>query len=152
MSEPIILTPAGVEKIKLELIELKTVRRPEVIARIETALKLGDLSENAEYHEAKEESAWTESRIRELEQTLISAIVIEPKHDLTVSMGSVVTIAGSGTQKTYTLVGANEANPGAGLISSQSPLGSALLGKVAGDSVHVPTPTGEREYTIVTVA
>lgn len=152
MSEPIILTPAGVEKIKREIIELKTVRRPQIIARIEAALKLGDLSENAEYHDAKEENAWTESRIRELEQTLISAIVIEPSHEQSINMGSVVTITMGTSEKTYTIVGANEANPSAGLISSQSPLGSALLGKVAGESVRVPTPTGEREYTIVTVA
>lgn len=152
MNEPIILTPSGVEKIKSELHELKTVRRPEIIARIESALKLGDLSENAEYHDAKDENAWTESRIRELEQTLLSAIVIEPKHELSINMGSVVTITGGAMEKTYTIVGANEANPSAGLISSQSPLGSALLGKVAGESVRVPTPTGEREYTIVTVA
>lgn len=152
MQQPPILTPAGVEKIKAELLELKTVRRPEIVARIEAALKMGDLSENAEYHEAKDASGWTEGRIRELEHMLLTAVVVEPQHGANVVMGSVVTIVSAGVEKTYTIVGANEASPGAGLISSQSPLGSALWGKVAGDKVSVLTPTGEREYTIVTVA
>lgn len=152
MQQSPILTPTGVEKIKAELHELKTVRRPEIVARIEAALKMGDLSENAEYHEAKDASGWTEGRIRELEHMLLHAIVVEPKHGSHVVMGSVVKIVSAGIEKTYTIVGANEANPGAGLISSQSPLGSALWGKTAGDKISVPTPTGEREYTIVTVA
>ena len=152
MSPHLILTPQGVEKIKAELHELKTVRRPEIIARIEAALKMGDLSENAEYHEAKEANAWTESRIHELEQTLLTATVIEPSHASEVTMGSVVTVSSNGIEKVYTIVGANEASPSAGLISSQSPLGSALFGKSAGETVSVPTPTGERKYTIVTVA
>lgn len=152
MIHPLILTPQGVQKIKTELQELKNVRRPEIITRIEAALKMGDLSENAEYHEAKEASAWTESRIRELEHTLNTATIIEPTHDQTVNMGSVVTITAHGVEKTYTIVGANEANPGKGYISSQSPLGSALFGKAPGEKIHVPTPTGDKEYTIVTVA
>jgi transcription elongation GreA/GreB family factor len=83
---------------------------------------------------------------------LLHAIIVEPKHGSHVVMGSVVTIVSGDTEKTYTIVGANEANPSAGLISSQSPLGSALWGKTAGDTATVPTPAGERIYTIVTVA
>lgn len=152
MRDTIVLTPQGVEKIKAELHELKHIRRPEIIERIEAALKLGDLSENAEYHEAKEASAWTESRIRELEHTLNTATVVEPTRNSTVAMGSTVTIRMGTEEKTYTLVGANEANPSLGLISSQSPLGSALLGKNPGETAIVSTPAGNKEYTIVTVA
>lgn len=148
MPDPIILTPHGVEKIKNELQELKTVRQPEIVARIEAALKMGDLSENAEYHEAKEANAWTQSRIHELEHLLLTATVVEPRHDSKISIGSVVTVISGGAEKTYTLVGANEANPGAGLISSQSPLGSALWGKTVGEVATVQTPQGPRDYTI----
>jgi len=147
------LSPEGLEKLKQELVELKTVRRRETAAKIETAKALGDLSENAEYHEAKDEMAFIEGRILEIQQILKNVSLIEQgQSGGTVRVGSTITVESSGKKKEYTIVGSNEADPLQGKISNESPLGSAFLGHAAGDKVSVTTPAGGQTYTIVSVA
>lgn len=152
MSDGIIkLTQEGLEKIKNELRELKIVRRKEVAGRIEVAKELGDLSENADYQAAKEESAWLEGRILELENILSRSQVAEAPQVGIVSIGSTVTTQSNSQTRIFTIVGATEADPGHGKISAESPLGSALLGCKVDDDILVQTPGGAMRYRIVKV-
>jgi transcription elongation factor GreA len=146
------LTKEGLEKLKNELDELKTVRRKEVAARIEIAKDMGDLSENAEYNEAKEEQGFIEGRIAELEALVPNAIIIERAGTGTVGIGSTVRVEANGKEKEYTIVGASEADPVKGKISNESPLGVQFLGKSAGDSVEVKVPSGKTVYHIISIA
>jgi transcription elongation factor GreA len=147
------LTKEGLEKIRSELKGLKETERPETIRRLEAAKALGDLSENAEYHEAKDRLGWIEGRIRELEQTLGDAVLInEEKRGDTVGLGSTILVEAKGKEKTYRIVGSNEADPAAGLISNESPIGSAFMGKKKGDMVTVDAPSGKIDYTILNVS
>ena len=146
------LTKEGLEKLKNELDELKTVRRKEVATRIEIAKDMGDLSENAEYNEAKEEQGFIEGRIAELEALLPNAIIIERAGTGTVGIGSTVRVEANGKEKEYTIVGASEADPVKGKIYNESPLGVQFLGKSAGDSVEVKVPSGKTVYHIISVA
>jgi transcription elongation factor GreA len=144
------LTAEGLERINAELDDLKSTKRKEIAQRISDAKELGDLSENAEYHEAKDEQGFVETRILELEQTLRNAELIKhTKNSSTIQIGSTVTITSkeSGTL-TITIVGSSEASPAEKKISNESPLGEALLGKSVGDSVIVKTPGGEMKYTV----
>lgn len=142
----------GLEKLKRELQELKTTRRREVASKIETAKALGDLSENAEYHEAKDEMAFIEGRIREIEQILKNVSVIPQEASSgTVRIGSGLEIEVQGRRKQFTIVGSNEADPGQGMISNESPLGNAFLGHAVGDHVHVTTPAGTQTYRIISI-
>ncbi len=133
-----------------ELHELKTVRRRQVADRIEVAKALGDLSENAEYHEAKDEMILLETHIFEVEEFLKSARVIDEAatSDGVVRVGSTVVIEVNGKEKTFQIVGSNEADPINGKISNESPIGSALLGSRVGDKVPVTTPAGTTPYLI----
>ncbi|KKS53606.1 MAG: Transcription elongation factor GreA [Parcubacteria group bacterium GW2011_GWC2_45_7] len=152
MSDGIIkLTQEGLEKIKNELRELKTVRRKEVAGRIEVAKELGDLSENADYQAAKEESAWLEGRILELDNILSRSQVAEAPKAGIVSIGSTVTTQSNNQTRIFIIVGATEADPGHGKISAESPLGSALLGCKVDDDILVQTPGGAMRYKIVKV-
>ncbi len=148
------LTPEGLTKLKEELEVLVHIRRREIAARIQEAKELGDLSENAEYQEAKNEQAFNEGRIDELESTLKHAVVIDQsaKSDGTVQVGSAVITEVNGQATTLHIVGSNEADPLAGRISNESPLGQALLGKPVGATVTVATPKGEMAYTIQSVS
>lgn len=146
------LSPEGLEKLKKELQELKMVRRREVASKIETAKALGDLSENAEYHEAKEELAFIEGRIQEVEQVLKNVAIIEGGASTVVRVGSSLTVESNGKKKDFKIVGSNEADPIQGLISNESPLGSAFLGHSEGDRVEVTTPSGMQMYKIISVA
>lgn len=147
-----VLTPEGHQRAKQELDELKNVKRKEIASRIQDAKELGDLSENAEYAEAKNEQSFTEGRIVELENLLKTAIVVDSPTDSTVvRVGSTVTVKGESNEATYTIVGSNEVDPTAGKISNESPLGKAFIGKRAGESVSVTTPAGETSYTIQTI-
>ncbi len=148
------VTPEGLEKIQEELEDLKVNKRREIANRIAEAKELGDLSENAEYHEAKDEQGFAESRIAELEQILKNTEVIHhKKNNSTVQIGSTVTISSKETGEfTVTIVGSSEANPSEQRISNESPLGDALIGKNVGDTSLVKTPGGEMTYTIKTVA
>lgn len=145
-SREILLTPEGLEKLEGELNHLKTVRRKEVAERIKAARDYGDLSENSEYDDAKNEQAFIESRIAQVEQMLRNARIVteEDIEPDTVHIGSIVKVrdTGDGDEYTYHIVGSNEGDPSQGKISYQSPVGEALLGRRAGDKVEVRTPAG----------
>ncbi len=146
------LSPEGLLKIKQELQELKTVRRREVASKIEVAKALGDLSENAEYHEAKDEMSFIEGRINEIQEILKNVSVIEQSASTgSIRIGSKIEVESNGKKKSFTIVGSNEADPLKGMISNESPLGNAFLGHAVGDTVEVTTPAGTQIYTIVSV-
>jgi len=150
------LTVKGAEKIKEELQRLKTVDRPRVVAAIAEAREHGDLKENAEYHAAREQQGFIEGRIQDLEAKLGNAQVIDVtkiENEGKVIFGSTVMIADvdSGDEKTYQIVGEDEAEIKEGKISVGSPIARALIGKEEGDIVAVTTPGGEVEYEIVEV-
>ncbi|MBP6096447.1 MAG: transcription elongation factor GreA [Methyloversatilis sp.] len=154
MSVP--LTVAGAEKLKQELHRLKTVDRPSVIAAIAEARSHGDLSENAEYDAAKERQGFVEGRIQEIEGKLANALVIDPKQldaEGRVVFGATVDLEDveAGKQVSYQIVGDDEADLKAGMISVNSPIARALIGKYAGDMAEVQAPGGIREYEIVDV-
>lgn len=144
----------GLARLEQELQELKNVGRREAAARIEAAKALGDLSENAEYHEAKEAMALIEGRIMELENIIKDAAVIEEQVGVkgVVSVGSTVRVSVNDKEKTFTIVGSNEADPMSGKISNESPIGSALLGAKVNDTVEVETPAGVSAYHILAVS
>lgn len=146
------LTAEGLAKVKNELKELKTVKRKEIALRIQEAKELGDLSENAEYAEAKTEQGFIEGRIIELENTLKNAVVIsESANSDKISVGSSFKVKIGSQESKFTIVGSNEANPAQGLISNESPLGQALLGHKPGDEVEVTVPAGVVIYKIVSI-
>lgn len=138
------LTDEGFKKLKEELGELKTVRRPAIANRIKEAKELGDLSENAEYADAREEQSFTEGRILELDAILKSAQVITQRdpHPETVDVGDTVTAEKGGQTVSYTIVGSNESDPSSGKISNESPFGQSFLGKKKGAEFVVSTPKG----------
>ncbi len=155
MTKEIMLTPEGREKLEQELNELETVKRIEIGERIKVAREFGDISENSEYDDAKTEQAWMESRIAEINQILASATVVEtPKRSNKVSIGSVVTVEmDGGAERTFTLVGAAEADIAAGRISNESPVGAALLGKKKGDTAEAEAPNGKMlKFTILKIS
>ena len=148
------LTPEGKDRLEQELEFLRLVRRPEVAEHIRIAREDGDLSENAGYDAAKEEQAHCEGRILTLENILKNAQLIENNGDSsTVVIGSTVTVQEDGYDpETYHIVGSAEVDPTQGRISNKSPLGQALLGKSAGDSVQVNTPNGVTAFAILQVS
>ncbi|GER81347.1 MAG: transcription elongation factor GreA [Anaerolineaceae bacterium] len=147
------LTAEGLAKIKVELEELKGPRREELAARLRSAIQMGDLSENADYHKAKEDQAFLEGRIQELEFMARNAVVIEKSsNNDVVSIGSRVTIQEEDyPAETYHLVGPAEADPRNGRISHESPIGSALMDRRVGDSVEVETPAGKTNFKILKI-
>ncbi len=149
--KPHFVTKEGLEKMQGELRYLKNEKKREVAGRIERAKELGDLSENAEYADAKDEMAFVEGRIIELEDAVTRAQVIEHAASGIVQVGSTVVLKNGGREKTYVIVGPSEADPAAGRISNASPVGRALLGKAAGDEAVVQTPRGEARYRIVAI-
>lgn len=153
MSDMTYLTPEGLEKLKAEYEDLKKHQRPETITRLEAAKALGDLSENAEYHDAKDTLAFIEGRIREIETTLRGDIeMINPTQSgSTVVVGSTIDVEVKGNTKTYQIVGSNEADPPNGRISNESPIGNAFLGHKKGDTVSVITPAGTIDYRILDI-
>lgn len=150
---PTYLTPEGLERLRKELEYLRTVKRKEVAERLRAALEEGgDLIENAEYEAAKNEQAFIEGRIQELEHLLANAKIIEDRHTGVVDLGSRVTVQEEdGTESVYTIVGPMEASPREGLISNESPLGKALLGHKVGDEVEIDAPGGKFKVRIVRV-
>lgn len=145
------LTKQGLDKLKAELEELKKIKRPAVIDRIKKAKDFGDLSENAEYEDARNEQSFIEGRIQELEHMIKYAEVSESHSANEVSLGSNVTVSMDGEKATYEIVGSTEADPMAGKISDDSPIGSALLGAKVGEKVVAKTPGGDLEIKIVAV-
>ena len=148
------LTRAGYDKIDAELKQLKSVERPAIIRAISEAREHGDLSENAEYHSAKEKQSFIEGRIKELEGVISLADVIDPaKLSGPIKFGATVKLVDEDTdeEKTYQIVGEYEADIGAGKLNLKSPIARALIGKEEGDSIEVRTPGGEKFYEVLSV-
>ena len=152
MTQQMYLTPEGEAKLKAELAELTGARREELAQRLRSAIQMGDLSENADYHKAKEDQAFLEGRIQEIEATLRMATIVEKKHSDVVMVGSSVTVQEEGFDpETFSMVGAKEADPRNNKISNESPIGSALMGHKAGDVVEAQTPGGSVKFKIIKV-
>jgi transcription elongation factor GreA len=142
----------GLDKLRAELAEMTNVRRPEIAQRIHDAKEHGDLSENAEYEDAKNEQAFVEGRIQTLETMIKNASLID-EHTSTdhVQIGSTVKVKGDDGTETFSIVGSAEAKPADGRISNESPVGRALLGRKKGDKVVVKVPAGDFAYTILEI-
>lgn len=153
MNQPVYLTAEGAAKLKAELEELKGPRREELSQRLRSAIQMGDLSENADYHKAKEDQGFLEGRIKEIEAVLRDAVIIEKSENTSiVSMGDHVTIQEEGfPPETYHIVGAKEANPSNGRISNESPIGRAIMDKKVGDVVEADTPGGKMKFKILKI-
>jgi transcription elongation factor GreA len=153
MKEEYLLTKEGADKMRAELEDMKTRQREELAKRLRFAISQGDLSENADYHKAKEDQAFLEGKIREFEEKLAGAKIIDAsKNNGLVDVGRTVTIQeGSYPEETYFVVGAHEANPSKGRISNESPIGSALIGHKAGETITVVTPGGKTQFKILKV-
>ncbi len=152
--EKIPMTRSGAAALDVELKQLKSVERPAIIQAIAEAREHGDLSENAEYHSAREKQSFIEGRIKEIEGLLSRAEVIDPaKLSGPIKFGATVTIVDEDTddEKTYQIVGEPEADLEKGLLNVRSPIARALIGKEEGDSVEVRTPGGEKSYEILAV-
>ena len=147
-----IISQAGYDKLQAELNYLKTKKRMEIADRIQKAKDMGDLSENAEYSEAKDAQAFNEGRILEITQILKNLTVVESDNNSDkVSMGSKITVKVGEKEKIFTIVSFNEADPIEGKISNESPLGMAVLEKKKGDRITVNTPKGEVIYEIINI-
>lgn len=147
------ITEEGLEKLKKELDYLKTEKRQEISRRIQAAKELGDLSENAEYSEAKEQQALNEGKIAEMEETLKNAETIDDRHSRSnlVNIGSTVKVHNGKKERAFTIVGSNEANPSEGKISNETPLAMSFLGHKVNDEVEVETPRGKMKYIILEI-
>ncbi len=150
-----ILTPEGLRKLEEELEHLKTVKRKDVAERIKTSKEFGDLMENSEYEDAKNEQAFVEGRILQLEQMLRNAKVID-NHSVPpdqVAVGSTVRLKdlATGEEIAYTIVGSAEADPDQNKISNESPVGQALLGKRKGEAIEVVAPVGKIRYSVLRI-
>jgi len=146
------ITAEGLQKLQDELHQLKIVKRREIAQRIQEAKELGDLSENAEYVEAKNEQSFVEGRIAELETVVKNAVIIQDaKNAEQIRVGSSVTATSDGVKIAYAIVGSNESDPTNGRISNESPLGQALIGKKVGDSFEIDTPRGKRLFSIIAI-
>ena len=147
-----VLTEEGLNKLKKELEYLKTEKRPEVSERIKSAKELGDLSENAEYQEAKESQSFVEGRVLELEHLIkTSAVAEKTKNDGKDYIGCKVQIDKEGKILDFIIVGSTEADPAQGKISLESPFGEALMGKTVGDEVDVDLPSGTTKCKILKI-
>ena len=152
-NKPAYLSREGLEKLREELDEMVNVRRAEVAARIHEAKEHGDITENAEYEDAKNEQAFVEGRIQSLSALIKNAVMIDENHSTThVQIGSTVELEADGAKERYTIVGSAEASPADGKISNESPVGKALLGRKKGDKVVVSVPAGDSTYKIVGIS
>jgi transcription elongation factor GreA len=152
-TEPTQISAEGLAELKAELDHLENTRRKEISERIKIARDFGDLKENSEYHDAKNEQAFLETKILRLRERLNSAVVVETEQGAHASFGSTVKLRDeeSGKEQEYKLVGATEASIAEGKLSVESPVAQAVIGKSAGDKVKVPTPRGDRTYTLLSV-
>lgn len=153
MNEQHFLTPEGAEKLRRQLAQLKGPKRDEMAARLRHAISQGDLTENADYIKAKEDQAFLEGRIQELEVLLREATVVDaPTSAEEVAIGSQVVVQEDGRdQELFVIVGAKEADPGAGKISHKSPIGQALMGKKPGDTAVAETPGGALSFKVIEI-
>lgn len=145
------MTQSGLEKAQVEL-EALLIRRKEIVEKIKFAKEQGDLKENAEYHEAKNDMAFNESKILELEDLIRNAEVVEsPTNSQFVALGSHIKVMGQKGEREFLIVGASEANPAESKISDESPLGQAFMHHSVGEEVEVETPAGTQKYTILEI-
>ncbi len=145
------ISASGLEELKQELVNRKSERR-EIAGKIESAKELGDLSENFEYHEARDQQAMNETRIIELEDIVKDFVIVEEKRGGNViSLGSKFVVSINGGEKTFELVGSNEANPLDGKISNESPIGQAFIGHGVGETVDISVPSGTMQYKIISI-
>ena len=152
--KPVPITQKGLDKLQAELDELLSVKRPEVADRIKSAKEFGDISENAEYEDAKNDQGWIEGRIMTLEKMIRNAEIIPEgsrKAASAVQLGSKVKVKDEFGESSYTIVGPVEADPTKGLISLESPVGKALMGHAKDDKVKVTTPGGTSTVTILSI-
>ncbi len=153
MPDPTYLTSEGEAKLRTELADLKGPKREELAKRLRSAIQMGDLSENADYHKAKEDQGFLEGRIQEIEYILRHAVIIEKGNSNgMVGVGSQVTIQEKGSPpETYHMVGAKDADPRIGRISNESPIGRALMDHKVGETVEVETPGGRIKFKILKI-
>jgi transcription elongation factor GreA len=154
MNDPIYLTAEGAERLKNELSELKGPARDEIARRLRSAIQMGDLSENADYHKAKEDQGFLEGRIQELDYILKNATIVEVSNVArdVVEVGATITIQEEDyPPEIYQMVGAKEADPRQGKISNESPIGKALMGSRVGDVVVAETPGGNLTFKIIKI-
>lgn len=150
---PTYISAAGLQKLKEELETRKSTTRRDIAEKIGAAKELGDLSENFEYQEAKEEQGANEVRIAELEAMIKDAHIVEEQSGGdTITLGTTFEAEVGGTRKTFEIVGSNEANPISGKISNESPIGQAFIGRKVGEDVSVAVPSGTMVYKIVRIA
>jgi transcription elongation factor GreA len=152
-TDPTQISAEGLADLRAELEHLETTRRKEISERIKTARDFGDLKENSEYHDAKNEQAFLETKIAKLRERLTTAVVAESEEGEHAQFGSQVKLRDeeSGNELVYRLVGATEASLAEGKLSVESPVAQAILGKMPGDKVSVSTPRGDRHYTLISV-
>lgn len=152
-TEPTQISEEGLAELKAELEHLETTRRKEISERIKIARDFGDLKENSEYHDAKNEQAFLETKIAKLRERLTSAVVVETEDGSHAQFGSQVKLRDeeSGKELIYRLVGATEASVAEGKLSVESPVAQAIMGKHPGEKIVVSTPRGERHYTLISV-
>ncbi|MBI2008554.1 transcription elongation factor GreA [Candidatus Amesbacteria bacterium] len=151
MHHPMLITASGLEELNQELSELVNVKRPKLVERLSVARSMGDLSENNDYQDAKEELAFIDGRISELENLVQNAQIANPPTGGSIDVGHKVTVKVNSTQAVFHIVGEWEADPTQKKISPSSPLGQALMGKKVGDKVEVTAPAGKILYTIVAI-
>jgi transcription elongation factor GreA len=152
MNEEYFLTEEGAEKMRIELDDMINVQRDEIARRLRKAIDQGDLKENADYHKAKEDQGFLEGKVKEYEEILAGLKIIEQTSDGKVNIGSTVFIKEEDyPEEKFQVVGAHETNPREGRISNESPIGSAVLGHKAGDTVTVKTPAGDMKVKITKV-
>lgn len=150
--QPTYLTREGETKLRAELAELTGPRREELSKRLRSAIQMGDLSENADYHKAKEDQAFLEGHIQEIEAVLRTAVIVDKTKSDVVTVSSHVTVQEEGFDpETYHLVGAKEADPRNGKISNESPIGRALMDHKVGDVVEAETPGGKIKFKILKI-
>ncbi|MFA7314848.1 MAG: transcription elongation factor GreA [Candidatus Magasanikbacteria bacterium] len=145
------MSQSKLNALKQELEELKEVKTVAIAKRIDEAKQMGDLSENAEYHAARDEMSWAKSRVLELDNLINNAQIISEEKGSKVQIGSTVKVKVNGKEKEYTIVGAQEADPLSGKISNESPLGAAFLGRSKNNEVQVVLPSGIQVYKIMDI-
>lgn len=152
MDEPInYLSAESLSDLKIEYENLKNHKIPEIAKHIDEAKQQGDLSENAEYHQAREDMSWAQGKLKKIEQIINNSQIIVNKKTGVVSVGSKILVQINGLKKTYSIVGPQEIDPAKGLISNESPLGEAFLGHGVGDNVEVNVPSGKMTFQILEV-
>jgi transcription elongation factor GreA len=152
-NKPTYISKEGLDKLRHELEEMVSIRRPEIAGRIHDAKEHGDLTENAEYEDAKNEHAFVEGRIQMVEALIKNATLIDEHHTNDhVQIGSTVKVTGPDGSQSFTIVGSTEAKPTEGRISNESPVGRALLGRKKGENVTVQVPAGDIAYKIVAIS